>query len=213
MYPISLVKDSYLGNLSIWHGNPASVVDSIANDGADPERNMNGWYGKGTYFGLQQSVAEYYAGAAKMKANRPQDNGTIGIIEAKVNIKNPYIISSKDYDKSIAEAFPGSQGNNVDSEAMTAYIRARGYDSIYINDLGYIVTGAKQQVVTVGLQKFKVDSKEFAKIDKDAEKRHASNDDSARDYLSSDIGKALNQKGATDKPNFLKFTNLNEDYI
>lgn len=147
-------KDTFLGNISIWHGNRLDITDSIAGEGMMPERNSRGMFGKGGYFAVKKEVAESYVDKADIEERYPQK----GLIESKAKIKNPYIATEKELEK-ISEYFPGDQQNLVDSTKLTNYLRAKGHDSIYLKDYGYVITFAQEQSVSVGYEKIDRGSK------------------------------------------------------
>lgn len=141
-------KDSFIGNISIWHGNRLDVTDSIANDGMQPEKNNRGIFGKGGYFAVSKDIAEDYVYSADLEERYPQK----GLIESKAKVKNPYVVTEAEMEK-LTPYFPGDQFNSLDSTAMTNYLRARGHDSIYLKDYGYVVTFDQKQSVTVNYEK------------------------------------------------------------
>jgi hypothetical protein len=135
------LKDSYFGQMAWFHGNSKDVTDSIANEGAMPERNSRGIYGQGVYFGIDRRIGEQYAGAVNVGLD-------VGILTSHIRAKKPYITNSKDL-ADIGKNFPGDQSNFVDSVALSQFLRAKGYDAVYLQDLGYGIAFDKKQVVTV----------------------------------------------------------------
>lgn len=140
-------KGSFADGVSFYHGNPTAVTNSMANDGVMPEKNDRGVFGKGAYFAASKNVAEYYASSAG--ANTAND---IGLVEVKTKVKNPYVVNSSEINK-IANSFIGSQANNTDSTAISEFIRAKGYDSVYMQDLGYYISFDGRQNVVVNNEK------------------------------------------------------------
>jgi SPP1 gp7 family putative phage head morphogenesis protein len=135
------LKDSYFGQMAWYHGNRKDVTDSIANEGAMPERNSRGIYGQGVYFGIDRRIGEQYAGAVTTELD-------VGILTSHIRAKKPYITNAKDL-ANMAKNFPGDQSNLIDSVALNQFLRAKGYDSVYLQDLGYGIAFDKRQVVTV----------------------------------------------------------------
>lgn len=135
-------KDSYTGNLSFYHGNTVDVTGDVENSGAKPEKNTRGIFGQGFYLAATSRESQQYAYTSGKDKNQQSS-----VIATKVNVKNPYISDSADLGK-LGGNFPGDQSNNIDSKALTEYIRAKGYDSIYLKDFGYFVALDGKQVVT-----------------------------------------------------------------
>lgn len=135
-------KDSYFGSTEFWHGNRKEVVDSIANEGAMPERNTRGIYGQGVYLGVEKGIGELYARSAQ---------GDIALISAVVKAKNPYIATTAEMAE-LGANFSGDQSNGVDGVAVNQFLRAKGYDSVYLKDYGYAVAFEQRQVVTVSYE-------------------------------------------------------------
>jgi SPP1 gp7 family putative phage head morphogenesis protein len=137
------LQDSYFGTTRFYHGNRRSITDDIAGDGAKPWLNDKGIYGQGTYFGVDRGIGELYAKAASQNGNVE-----VGLVTSHIKANNPYVVTSADLD-ALGASFPGSQTNGVDSATLTAFLKARGHDSIYLTDLGYGVAFDQRQVVTV----------------------------------------------------------------
>ena len=135
------LKDSYFGQMAWYHGNRKDVTDSIASEGAMPERNSRGIYGQGVYFGIDRRIGEQYAGAVNPGLD-------VGIVTAHIRAKKPYITNAKDL-ADMGKNFPGDQDNNIDSVALNQFLRAKGYDAVYLQDFGYGVAFDTKQVVTV----------------------------------------------------------------
>jgi len=135
------VADSALGNASFWHGNSAAVVNSMVADGVRPDRNTRGIFGRGAYFGINRGIAEEYAGAAASQ-------GQVGIVETKLRVKNPLVVLSEDY-KTLLDNFPGDESNCTDATSVRDFVIAKGFDSVYIQDLGYVVTFDPRQIAIV----------------------------------------------------------------
>ncbi len=139
-------KNSFLGDLTMYHGNSQSVVDSIRNEGSQPELNRKGIYGQGTYFATLKHTAETYAGS--LEENSTAANGLIAV---KTKVKNPYITTINELDKVSAwfsgGPFGAEQSNGINSAALTEYMRAKGHDSIFLRDHGYLVSFDGRQTV------------------------------------------------------------------
>jgi hypothetical protein len=148
------VADSALGNASFWHGNSEGVVDSMLAQGLQPDRNTRGIYGRGAYLGINRGIAEEYAASAAI-----QSTNRVGIVETKLRVKNPLVVRSEDYNTLLAN-FPGQQSNGVDATNVRDFVIAKGYDSVYIQDLGYVVTFDPRQIAIVEANKFEQDSPE-----------------------------------------------------
>ena len=152
------LKDSFFGTTEFYHGNRRSITDDIAGDGAKPWKNEKGFYGQGTYFGIDKSVGELYAKSASQEGRVE-----VGLVTSAIKANNPYVVSSADFD-AISASFPGDQGNNSDSASVTAFLRAKGYDSVYLTDLGYGVAFDQRQVVTT--QNEQLNQTQLAQIDR-----------------------------------------------
>ena len=106
-------------------------------DGADPTKNANGLYGQGVYFAKDKSVAEDYASNAFNEGD-----GTISkIIAAKLFVAKPFVTNSFD--------MMGLVGNlDFKSQNIANYLKAKGYDSIYLKGEDYLISFDKAQVVS-----------------------------------------------------------------
>lgn len=145
------VKGSYTGNLSFYHGNAKWVGDSIESGGLDPEKNTRGVYGKGGYLATSPDVSSYYA--LTNPAHAGKADAAASLLETKVKVKNPLVISSTDWAKASTK-FPGDGENGVDSTALQEFARVKGHDSIYLSDKGYFVTFDKRQTVVTKKEDF-----------------------------------------------------------
>ena len=132
-------RGSYFGNTEFFHGNRKGVTDSVTIEGAQPERNRRGIYGMGFYMGVDKTIGELYARSAE---------GDIGLISAVAKVKNPYISNTQEL-TNLAKNFAGDQSNNVDSVAVNQFLRAKGYDSLYLKDHGYVIAFDQRQVAVV----------------------------------------------------------------
>lgn len=134
---------TFAHGVALYHGNSKGVIDSMETDGVQPERNSRGIFGQGGYFAASKEEAELYYNSSS-STNRSDG----GIIEARARVQNPFVSDSENLAR-MASNFPGDQSNNADSVAMNEYLRAKGYDSIYLQDRGYFVTfDARQTVIT-----------------------------------------------------------------
>lgn len=134
---------SYFGTTEFYHGNQTAVTDNIADEGAKPWKNAAGIYGQGTYFAADRQVAESYAVTASQGGQFDT-----GVVTSHIKANNPYIATAAEFDE-LSKNFSGRQSNGSDSTAVTAYLRAKGYDSVYLKDVGYGVAFDQKQVVTV----------------------------------------------------------------
>ena len=91
--------------------------------------------------GIDRRIAEQYAGAVNPELD-------VSILTSHIRAKKPYITNAKDL-ADLAKNFPGDQSNSIDSVAVNQFLRAKGYDSVYLQDLGYGIAFDKRQVVTV----------------------------------------------------------------
>ena len=124
------ISDSFFGSMNWYHGNRQEITQSIATEGAQPELNRRGLYGQGVYFGIDKSIGEEYAAAGV---------GEVEVITARIRAKKPYITTSEEFDR-----IP----DMLNESEMSMYLRARGYDSVYLQDLGYGIAYDTKQVVT-----------------------------------------------------------------
>ncbi|BAZ39396.1 hypothetical protein NIES4101_53490 [Calothrix sp. NIES-4101] len=174
------VKGSYTGNLSFYHGNTVSVTSSVENDGVDPSKNAQGIFGRGFYLASNKRESEDYA-----YSSGSQKSEEASVVTAKVNVKNPLILESKDFDL-FGSKFPGNESNNVDSTAIAEFAKAKGHDSIYLKDFGYFVALDGKQVVTYKNEPLTEKRKKEIKED-----RITSTDDVANRASESETGKTL----------------------
>lgn len=150
---------SFLGGLTMYHGNSDRVASSIYNNGSQPERNARGIYGQGSYFGALKSTGELYAGASTTSIS----GQSAGMVAVKTNVRNPYVTDRNQIDK-ISQFFVGNQANNVDSVALTQYMRARGFDSIYLKDQGYLISFDGRQTTSFQYTNFSSGSRALAEL-------------------------------------------------
>ena len=127
---------SFTGDMKFYHGNQRRFVESMESKGLQPDLNFRGIYGKGCYFGSNKIIGQEY-----QRDGLLMGEGS-GLVEAQAKVKNPFVVLAKDYpirDEMAELPIPYVQ----------PYLRAMGYDSIYIQDLGYFVTfDPKQTVIT-----------------------------------------------------------------
>lgn len=128
--------NNYFGTQSFWHGNSKSVTESIRTEGAQPERNKRGAYGKGVYAGSSKAIGLTYGNP---------HTGDTELLEMRIFSKNPYIVDSAKMKELTEDALEV----NGYSNDLRVLMKANGYDSIYVKDIGYIVALDKEQVVVV----------------------------------------------------------------
>ncbi|MGL5805961.1 MAG: hypothetical protein ACRC11_11040 [Xenococcaceae cyanobacterium] len=167
------VDGSYTGNISFFHGNRQTITDNMTDSGIDPELNNRGIFGKGAYFSTSREVASTYAYHSSTSASVDA-----GIIEIKAKVKNPYIAKASDI-ANLGSHFSGDQSNNVDSTAVSEFLRAKGHDSIYLSDYGYLVTFDRHQTVTINNSKIAKDSKEYLVLEKTSKSSLTISDENA----------------------------------
>jgi|GEM_PF-6235929 len=141
----SYTKDSFMGDISFYHGNSHAVTNSVTSEGVKTERNNNGIFGQGFYLAVAKDEAEGYA------LSFGRENEDSALLSTKVKVKNPYICNSEDI-TNIGTHFPGNQSSGTDSVKITEFLRAKGHDSIYMKDHGYFVAFDGKQVATYDLE-------------------------------------------------------------
>ncbi len=129
-------EDNYFGEQSFWHGNSSSVTQSMKAEGAIPDRNTRGAYGKGVYAGSSKGTGLTYG--------NPYEGDT-ELLEMRIYSKNPYIVSGGDM-KRLTEDGLLLEGYDNDVRVL---LKNRGYDSIYVKDEGYVVAFDKEQITIV----------------------------------------------------------------
>ena len=139
---------SFTGDMKFYHGNTRATISSMDRDGIQPDRNARGIYGKGAYFGSNKGIAREY-----QKESVVGQKTSSGFVEIQAKVKNPFVVTNEEFHKLATSigADPGkSDGTGLsDSDAIQHYLRATGYDSMYIQDYGYLVTfDPKQSVIT-----------------------------------------------------------------
>ncbi|MEO0533256.1 MAG: hypothetical protein AAF215_05250 [Cyanobacteria bacterium P01_A01_bin.123] len=175
---------SYFGSTEFFHGNGKTVTDSVANDGAQPERNRRGLYGMGFYMGVDRSIGEHYA--------RYAHGNDIGIVTAVTKVQNPYVSTVSEMAR-LGQNFEGDQSNGIDAVAVHQFLRAKGYDSIYLKDSGYSIAFDQRQVVIVEYEDVSDRRDELADYQTDTEEREnvARNPNGAR-FLQIDNSEVIN---------------------
>lgn len=134
---IAYTEGTFMAGIDFSHGNKKRVTDSVQNDGAQPERNTRGIYGQGFYMGAADEIGEEYG------ADSAQGDGRAEVLTLVAKVKNPYITTIAELDE-IGEDLERFE------KAMTAtteFIRAKGHDSVYIQDAGYMIVFDGRQVV------------------------------------------------------------------
>jgi len=148
-------SDSFFGATSWYHGNSQEVTNSIATEGAQPERNRRGMYGQGVYFGVDRSIGESYAAASGLLVDAE-------LITAQIRTKNPCITTREEINKIreyLAE-FSYTDEREQGAVALNQYLRVKGYDSIYLQDVGYGIAFDTKQVITTARQNISESQKE-----------------------------------------------------
>lgn len=140
-------RNSFMGDLSFYHGNLNKVALNIASEGAKPELNTRGIYGQGAYFAASKRVGEDYAGWAIKAGQNKLEDVDASVISIRAKVKNPYIATHEQL-TALGANFAGEQDNGVDASKMTRFLKAKGYDSIYMPDNNYFVAFDGRQVVT-----------------------------------------------------------------
>lgn len=142
-----------LAEFSFYHGGTSGGIASITTSGVDIAANQDGIYGSGFYMAAAPQVAQAYASASALEDG--------AMISAKVAMKRPLIIeNSQDMDAALNREIgltPLSSDPEIGSAleefgdpktaAFSAMARLRGYDGIYVKDLGYLVAFDQKQVV------------------------------------------------------------------
>lgn len=141
---------SFFGATNFYHGNRTEITDSVATEGAQPNRNRRGIYGMGFYLGVAKETGQVYAGQA---------DGESSILTTVAKVKNPYVADRASLSE-LGGNFLGSQSNGVDSVALNEFLRAKGYDSIYLKDQGYVIAFDQRQVAVVNNERVTSEQKE-----------------------------------------------------
>lgn len=124
----------FFGKTSFWHGTTTGGLDNIRNKGVDPSLNTKAEYGTGFYMGISKDIGASYA-------SRFNDQPKVAVGEFRVYSKKPLVVSANQLGKLQQKA----SGIDVRTAA-----KAKGYDSIYVTDLGYMIAFDKKQVVNIG---------------------------------------------------------------
>lgn len=169
---ISYTGNSYFSGVDFYNGNASWITQSVQNEGAKPELNNKGIYGQGFYMGALKSIGESYASGALTEIS------SVEVMSGRVKLKNPYIATAEEMNI-LGENFPGGQSNGVSSWALTAFLRAKGHDGVYVKDLGYISAFDGRQVVIYESETTKAGSARARRYEQAMEK-HASIADSPR---------------------------------
>lgn len=159
-------RDSVFGDTSMFHGASGASIDRKTTSGVNVARATRGVYGQGFYMTPVEKEADTYA----MGAPR---NGEPAYLEAKVKVKKPFVTTDKEL-KALQTKLDEAFETIETGEWTTKMLKANGYDSIYVKDLGYFVAFDGRQVAS-----FK---KHTSKLDKD---------------------KAYNSKNAAEKTNLI----------
>lgn len=154
------INGSYMEGIMIYHGTSQKGAKSISTEGMRPDVNTTAWEGTGGYFTTSKKTAESYATISNADGLPQQEFSVLG---AKIKIKNPYITTHEEM-INLGSYFPGEQMNMVNAIAITEYIRAKGYDSVYLKDVGFVISYAREQVVIVEQEDFSKESIRYQEI-------------------------------------------------
>jgi len=146
-------QDTFFGSMNWYHSNVKEVTQSIATEGAMPDRNRRGMYGRGVYFGIDKTIGEDYAAAAPYE---------VEMLTTQVRSKNPFITTREELNQLREKLTEYNDTEEEDSVNLSRYIQARGYDSIYMKNLGYGIVFDTKQVVTIQQEDMTERKEEFA---------------------------------------------------
>lgn len=136
-------QDSFFSGVDMFHGTSAAGVDSIASGGVDVSLGRRGLYGEGFYMGVDENVAKSYAAA----------HADSSFVTTRVKAKNPYTGDINGELRSKLAESGLSEITGRDGSEISMFLKANGYDSIYIKEHGYLVALDNKQVVTVAKSK------------------------------------------------------------
>lgn len=129
----------FFDDSEFYHGSDNESLNSIMKDGISTEaKGGKDIYGAGFYLAVTKIEALTYS-AAKSSAKRTNE---VGVIHAKVTLKNPYVTDTdkaREMTDKLGEGrdISGSQ-EDAGMDYLTDYLKAKGYDGLYVRDKGYL---------------------------------------------------------------------------
>jgi hypothetical protein len=135
----NLPGKSFFDDSEFYHGSDNESLNSIMKDGISTEaKGGKDIYGAGFYLAVTKMEALTYSGS---KSSEKQTD-EVGIIHAKVTLKNPYVTDTdktREMTDKLGEGrdISGSQ-EDAGMDYLTDYLKAKGYDGLYVKDKGYL---------------------------------------------------------------------------
>lgn len=144
----------FFDNSELYHGSDNESLNSMMKDGFSTEaKGGKDLYGAGFYLAVTKIEALSYS-ASKSSEKRTDE---VGVIHAKVTLKNPYITDTDELGEIIEKlgedrAISGSQ-EFAGLDYLTDYIKAKGYDGLYAKDKGYLNVYNSHQLKPIRITK------------------------------------------------------------
>lgn len=132
-------KPFFDNSSEFYHGSDNESLNSMMKNGISTEaKGGKDLYGAGFYLAVTKMEALTYSGH-KSSEKRTDE---VGIIHAKVTLKNPYVTDTDSLNEIIEKLgkdreISGSQ-EFAGLDYLTDYIKAKGYDGLYAKDKGYL---------------------------------------------------------------------------
>ena len=150
-------RDSVFGDTSMFHGASGASIDRKLTNGVNVAKASRGFEGEGFYMTPVAKEAETYAISAPR-------NGEPAYLEAKVKAKKPFVTTQQEIwalQRKLDENLSDTVG---DGRWTTKMLKANGYDSIYVKDLGFFVAFDGRQVASYKKHKSKLTKDEFESL-------------------------------------------------
>jgi hypothetical protein len=140
-------KNSYYRERIFYHGTNVQGAQSISNNGINPDLfDEYSTYGPGFYIGTNEEIAVRYA-----QRKFEETGETPAVLGIMIDARKPKIFATgTEYTEEVAD-YVRQSGQTYEewNVVYTNYIRTEGYDTVEIQELGYILVFERHQVIVI----------------------------------------------------------------